>query len=197
MQDREKWNTKYGRPDAAPTAPSILLTGLDQIVPCRGRALDVAGGAGRHAIWLARRGLDVTLADISDVGLEIARRRSRLAGTTIDTRQIDFPVDSFPPGPWDLIVSFHYLWRPLFDVFPNVLAPGGTLVFAQPTRSNLQRHEKPPEGYLLEDGELSTLVKRLHIIRLEEGWLAEGRHDALLIASRIPSGSGKNTDTST
>ena len=190
MQDRDKWNAKYKQAESAPTEPSILLKSLEGILPRRGRALDVAGGAGRHAIWLAKRGLDVTLADISAVGLEIARRRSHLAGTSIDTCEIDFTVDPFPAGPWDLIVSFHYLWRPLFDVFPNVLAAGGILVFVQPTRSNLQRNEKPPEGFLLEDGELPTLVTGLSIIRHEEGWLAEGRHDALLIASRVSPSSG-------
>jgi ubiquinone/menaquinone biosynthesis C-methylase UbiE len=48
------------------------LTGLDDLLPRRGRALDVAGGTGRHALWLARRGLDTTLADVPQVALEKA-----------------------------------------------------------------------------------------------------------------------------
>ncbi len=183
-QDRDKWNAKYSRGDHASAEPSSLLTGLDELLPRRGRALDLAGGAGRHAIWLARRGLQVTLADIADEGLKLACRRAGDAGVSIETLRIDLQTESFPLGAWDLIVSFHYLWRPLFEVFPAALAPGGLLVVVQPTKSNLQRHEKPPAQFLLEDGELPALVSGLDIIRYEEGWLAEGRHDAFLIAKR-------------
>jgi tellurite methyltransferase len=71
--DRERWNARY-REEAAIPPPSPFLVGLDALLPRTGRALDVAGGPGRHALWLARRGLDVTLADVSDVALEVAGR---------------------------------------------------------------------------------------------------------------------------
>src|SRR5215211_7845992 len=73
--DREKWNARF-REQRQLASPSPFLLELDGILPRRGRALDVAGGAGRHAIWLARRGLEVTLVDISDVALDIARRQA-------------------------------------------------------------------------------------------------------------------------
>ena len=183
-QDRQKWNAKYTHAAAASSEPSVLLTSLDDLLPRSGRALDVAGGAGRHTIWLARRGLDVTLADISDGGIALARQRGRAVGLKFDTLRLDFEENPFPQGPWDLIISFHFLWRPLFQVFPHILSRGGILTVVQPTRSNLQRHDKPPERFLLQDGELPTLVHGLNIIRYEEGWLAEGRHDALLVAQR-------------
>ena len=181
--DRKKWDAKYAA-GAAPTEPSLLLTQLDNFLPSRGRALDVAGGAGRHAIWLARRGLDVTLADISPAGLEIARTRAAAVGVSLSTSLVDLERDPIPQGPWDLIVSFHFLWKPLFQRFPKVLRPGGLLVVVQPTRSNLQRHDKPPVRYLLDDGELPTLVEQLEVIHYREGWLDEGRHDALVVARR-------------
>ena len=71
-KDRKRWDAKYARQESAPSEPSLLLTQLDDILPRRGRALDIAGGAGRHAIWLAQRGLDVTLADISLAGMNLA-----------------------------------------------------------------------------------------------------------------------------
>ena len=89
-------------------------------MPRAGRAIDLAGGTGRHGIWLAERGLDVTIADISPVGLEVARQRAAEAGVTIQTLEVDLETSPFPAGPWDLIVSVCYLWRPLFDVFPKV-----------------------------------------------------------------------------
>jgi SAM-dependent methyltransferase len=146
--------------------------------------LDIAGGAGRHAIWLAKRGLDVTVVDISQVGLQIAAERGAAAGVSLQSMFVDIECDPLPPGPWDLIVCAHFLHRPLFAVFPQLLRPGGLLVVVHPTQANLERHEKPPRRFLLQDGELPTLVTGLEIVHYEEGWLAEGRHDAVLVARR-------------
>lgn len=180
--DRIRWNEKYQLGEHASIEPSCLLTSLASSLPSSGRALDLAGGTGRHAIWLARRGFDVCLTDVSDVALQLAATRAAEAGVTVETQRIDFDVDPFPRGAWDLIVSVHFLMRPLFEIFPAALAPGGTLVCIHPTRTNLQRHAKPSERVLLEDGELPGLVKDLKIVHYEEGWLAEGRHEAVLVA---------------
>ena len=180
--DQQKWDAKYAAADAVPREPSAVLTALHALLPRSGRAIDVAGGAGRHAIWLAQRRLDVTIADVSPRGLTVAQARAAEAGVKITPLQIDLEEASFPPGPWDLILSICYLWRPLFAAYPTALAAGGMLVVIQPTKTNLERHEKPPEGYLLEDGELPGLVRGLEIVRYEEGWLADGRHDAVLVA---------------
>ena len=84
----------------------------------------------------------------------------------------------------DLIVSEHFLARHVFPAFPRLLRPGGMLFVLQPTQTNLQRHEKPPARFLLNDGELPTLIDNLEVVRYEEGWLAEGRCEALLLARR-------------
>ena len=183
--DRQKWNAKYAAwAEEAPREPSAVLVSLAGYLPSRGRALDVAGGAGRHAIWLAQRGLDVTLADVSPVGLTIARRRAAELGASITALQTDFEAGQFPPDPWNLIVSVCYLWRPLFARYPDALAPGGTLAVIQPTRRNLERHDKPPADFLLEEGELPRLVAGLEIVYCQEGWLGDERHDAVLVARK-------------
>lgn len=182
-EDLAKWNQRYANGEA-PTEPSLLLLEMADMLPRTGRALDLAGGGGRHALWLARRGLDVTLADISPAALEIANRRAAAAGVAIQTVAIDLETEPFPPGPWDLIVSFHFLLRPLLAKIPSALAPGGLLLMVQPTLTNLQRHAKPPADFLLRDGELPSLATSLDVVRYEEGWLSEGRHDALLLARR-------------
>ena len=191
--ERAKWNARYAG-GGAPGDPSALVVEIDDLLPRRGRALDVAGGGGRHAVWLAQRGLDVTVADISQAGLELARSNASAAGVSIETLEIDFESDPFPEGPWDLILCFHYLWRPMFEIVARVLAPGGVFVMVHPTRSNLERHPKPGPSYLLDDGELEVHALRLEhglrsspplkIALLEEGWLAEGRHEARLVARR-------------
>ncbi|MCK6590443.1 MAG: class I SAM-dependent methyltransferase [Polyangiaceae bacterium] len=182
--ERIKWNAKYNG-EGAPRDPSCLLLELDNLLPTRGKALDLAGGGGRHAIWLARRGLDVTLADISESGLAIARAAAKEAGVHLTTVAVDLDTDPLPEGPWDLIFVFHYLNRPLFTgAVPPALAPGGLFVLIHPTRANLARHPKPGPNFLLEDGEIQSLAPDLEILRCEEGWLGEGRHEARLVAKR-------------
>jgi hypothetical protein len=66
----------------------------------------------------------------------------------------------------------------------QLLAPGGLLLFCQATVKNIERHPKPPRGYLIEEGELPRLVQGLDIVRYEEGWLEEGRHEARIVARR-------------
>ncbi|MFP6613130.1 MAG: class I SAM-dependent methyltransferase [Pirellulales bacterium] len=182
--DRQKWDAKYRSADDVPVEPSAVLTSLSHLIPSAGAALDIAGGGGRHAIWLARHGLDVTIADISVVGLELAIGRAEVADVRISTMPTDLEASSFPPGPWKMIFSHHFLWRPLFRQYPKVLEDEGVLVVIQPTLKNLKRHEKPPAQFLLDDGELPTLVGDLDVIHYEEGWLAEGRHEAVVVARR-------------
>lgn len=183
-EDRQKWDARYAEMRNVPASPSPLLTQLDDVLPRSGAALDLAGGCGRHAVWLARRGLDVTLADISIVGLRQAKLRAAAAGVQIETLCIDFERELFPPGPWDLIVAFCFLQRELFDKFQHALLPGGRLVFAQPTKRNLERHSRPPERFLLDDGELPGLIQGLEIEQFQEGWLQDGQHTAFLVARR-------------
>ena len=186
--DARKWNRKYERlAQEPPREPSLLLRSLDARLPRCGRALDLAGGDGRNAIWLAQRGLEVTLADISEVGLQLAQRRAARCGVSLSVEQVDLKSQAPPAGPWDLVVSILFLDRGLVRRTHELLAPGGLLVLIQPTRSNLERHAKPPERYLLEDGEAPRLATGLTLVEYQEGWLAEGRHEALLVARKLDS----------
>lgn len=184
--DREKWNARY-RDEQAPSPPSPFLVGLDGLLPRRGKALDVAGGSGRHALWLARRGLETTLADISEIALERAADAARRERLSVRTIQIDLQSAPLPAGPWDLILCAYFLHRPLFAAFADSLAPGGWLVVTHATRSNLAVHARPGPEYLLEDGELPALVRGLEVIQSGEGWVESGRHEARIVA-RKPEG---------
>lgn len=185
--DRQKWDARYAA-EGAPEEPSAWLASLSDHLPKEGRALDVAGGAGRNAIWLAKRGLRVTLVDVSPVGLSLAEKRAREAGVTIETIRRDLEDEPLPEGPWDVILQSHYLERALFRQYPQILAPHGLLVVEHPTRSNLERHTKPGAAFLLEDGELPSLCAGLSIVSYEEGWTKEGRHEARCLARRAAGG---------
>jgi len=182
--DRARWDARYrdrGPGRGGEPAPFLLL--LDDLLPRRGRALDVAGGAGRNACWLARRGLDVTVADVSSVGLELARAAAAAAGVTLRLVETDLETDPLPAGPYDVILSIDFLWRPLFAAFPAALVSGGVVVCSQPTRTNLERHPHPSARFLLAEGELRSLVGGLEVVRYEEGWFGD-RHEARVVARK-------------
>ena len=181
--DRQRWNLRYReRTDGGIQEPSGFLRSLEERLPRAGRALDVAGGAGQDALWLARRGLDVTLVDVSDVALERAAASARESGLPLRTLRLDVEEEPLPPGPFDVVLCLNYLWRPLFAAFPGVLAPGGLLVFAQPTLSNLQQHAHPSARFLLANGELLRLLQGVDILSYSEGWTEAGRYEARLVA---------------
>jgi len=184
-QARVRWNDRYRKP--WPAEPSAWLVELDDLLPREGRALDVAGGIGRNARWLAARGLDVTLVDISDRALEMARQADEAAGLSIELVRADLDRGELPTGPWDLIVCIHYLQRDLFPVMARELAPGGLLVFSIATVRNLELHSRPSSRFLLEPGEAPDLVAGLDVVSYDEGRF-EGHFEARVVARRPLSG---------
>jgi SAM-dependent methyltransferase len=181
--DRERWNARY-REEERSAAPSPFVVSLDAVLPRAGRALDVAGGTGRHALWLARRGLEVTLADVSDEALARAAEAARAERLPLRTVRLDLEVAALPAGPWRLVLCTYFLHRPLLAEAGATLAPGGLIVVAHPTRTNLERHARPGPEHLLGEGELPALVRGLEILRHEEAWFETGRHEARLVARR-------------
>jgi len=186
LADLEKWDAKYHEATEVPSAPSAALLELASWLPHQGRGLDVAGGAGRHAIWLANRGLTMTVADISPVGLKLARQRAMVAGVSIDTVRCDLDHEqAIPGGPWDLIVVVCIQCRHLLSQMRHELVRGGKLVIVQPTMTNLKRHSRPSAQYLFKDGELRRLAEPLfNVLHYREGWSADDRHDAVMVAEK-------------
>ena len=104
--DQEKWDRRYA--DAqGPDGPSnflaeILSAEAWSIPP--GRALDVACGMGRNALFLATRGFEVTALDISIVALAEARRRALARSLAVSWQQADLEQIQLPQARYDLIV---------------------------------------------------------------------------------------------
>ncbi len=136
------------------TAPSEFL--VDMVKKMKpGKALDVAMGQGRNAVFLATQGWDVTGYDIAEEGLKAAQENARKAGVRITT--VNAGWDDFDHGreQWDLI-SFIYTDAPVMDPkfiarIQAALKPGGYVLFDRPYR-NLEdpepswrekEHDKP------------------------------------------------------
>jgi tellurite methyltransferase len=185
-RDRQRWNAKWleRAGELEPTAP--FLVEHAHLLPARGRALDVAGGAGRNAVWLAKRGLDVTLIDISRVAIDRAERKAQSAGVRMRFLEADLDTAELPAPLFELVLIAQFLHRERRDDLARLLVTDGVLIAMQPTVDNLERHEHPRRDYLVESGELEAWARGLgfEILVAREGWTPEGRHEAEIIARR-------------
>jgi SAM-dependent methyltransferase len=166
-------------------APSLWLTSNAHLLPRTGDALDVACGNGRHALWLAERGLPTTAVDrdadvIEALNVEATRLRLPLKAEVVDLESDGF---QFAPDTYDLIVVVHYLHRPLFPSLLAALRSGGLLVYETFTRAQAARGRPTNPAFLLEPGELVMRVQPLEVVVSREGDY-EGRTIASVIARR-------------
>lgn len=140
----EYWDRRYTHGDIGWTlAPHPLavaeLTVVARDVPsgpaaARPRALDLGAGAGRHTLWLARRGWQVTAVDISAVALERIRRQTAKE-PELEVTTVLADLDSYEPArnTFDLALITYVHIEPaqraaLLARASRALAPGGRLV---------------------------------------------------------------------
>ena len=139
--DSEGWNERYrsgvrgGNTDPNP----VVVAEASALTP--GRALDLAAGVGRHSVWLAGQGWQVTAVDYSDVAIGRARELAAARGVTIAAEVADVTTYQPAPGAFDLVLIC-FLQVPADDRKAAVahaadaLAPGGTLLMVAHDRSN-------------------------------------------------------------
>lgn len=187
------WDERYAASELVWSAePNALAAGLVRDLP-PGKALDLAAGEGRMALWLAGLGWQVTALDFSVVGLEKGRTRAHSLGLSIEWQLADATSAELPKAAYDLVLIL-YLHLPR-DVFRGVLdrsatavAPGGHLLALGHDRDNLVRGVGGPQDPgLLWDTELLRPREGLEAVRLEqvERTAATGTAvDTLLLAQR-------------
>jgi tellurite methyltransferase len=168
LSDRDRWNAKFVAGEAQLTEPDPLLVeacaGLDPA-----HALDLGGGAGRHALWLAERRWRVVLADVSDEGLALAADRASAAGVALTLRR-ESAAETLawarrPGSPrFDLVCVFLLLVRDQFAALPSLLAPGGLLVYKTYTSDHVRFTQGHSLQYALHPGELASAFPALETV---------------------------------
>ncbi|HEX6999881.1 MAG TPA: class I SAM-dependent methyltransferase [Gammaproteobacteria bacterium] len=131
--ERQKWDERYcAGAYAARTHPTALLADWLPYLP-RGRALDVACGTGRNALYLARAGYRVDAVDISPVALERGRRTADERGLSVRWLEADLdePDGALPDADYDLIVWVRYVNHDLMPHLLRRLRPRGHLLCEQ------------------------------------------------------------------
>jgi tellurite methyltransferase len=171
------WDKRYTEGDYPDDPPHPLIVSFASRMET-GRALDVACGAGRHAIWLAEHGWQVTAVDNSRAAIAILDQRAREKGVTMDSRVADLERHEFviEPESCDLIVICNYLQR---DLFPAIKA--GTrlngIVIAIIAMVDDDPHVKPMNpAFLLNPAELRSQFEGWELIHDFEGKPAAAGH---------------------
>lgn len=191
------WDERYRRGDYAPLEPSPLLARAVELCGAGGgadtrRALDLACGAGRHALVLAARGFRVTAVDASRAGVELTRERARERGLEVDARVADLERGGFEiePDAYDLVCDFYYLQRDLFPAMRAGARAGGIVAAAVHIVDEGPSARPGNPDFLLLPGELRAEFDGWEVLHYDEtaGRDADaGRHShrtAELIARR-------------
>ena len=87
-RDEREW-LRLTNPEGGIIEFALTCRALEKHLPEGGRVLDLGCGPGRYAIWLAQRGYQVTLADLSPNLLEVAREKLREAGVMQNVEAIE------------------------------------------------------------------------------------------------------------
>ena len=179
MRDsRTRWNRRY-RSDPPPSDPSDLVVEYVDTLP-RGRALDVACGGGRNAIFLAEHGFDVVGVDSSDIGLEHARARAERAGVDVEFVCVD--VHEFELDTYDVIVVSNFRIRERLPDLLRALEPGGVILYEH--RLRVDEHG----SFRVEPNELLHALLSLRLVRYEEPLEPTSGDETVRVVARKPSG---------
>lgn len=141
--DSNDWDTRYASsPDLVWTGePNRFVVEATVDLP-PGRALDLAAGEGRNAVWLAGQGWRVTAVDFSPVAVERGHRLARDRGVEVTWQVADVTRYTPPANDFDLVL-IAYLHLPAADLVTVLhraqaaLRPGGTMVVVGHDLANL------------------------------------------------------------
>jgi SAM-dependent methyltransferase len=185
-QERTAWDQRFRVGSHAGSPPDPFLEQLEEysslFSPSR-CALDVACGAGRHAVWLAERGWHVTGLDISVEGLRRARTLAQQRAVPLDLVCTDLEMCPLPVERFDLIVCFFYLQKNLFEPLQRALRPGGLIVYKTYTTDQSRFPGCPSHPlHLLHPQELLARFGNFRVLLYQE--TVQDRGVAQLIAQR-------------
>jgi tellurite methyltransferase len=195
-----EWDAKHcAAAGNGPAEPAGIVRELLPLLP-HGPALELACGAGRHTLLLAKRSQPVTAVDGSPAALDSLVQRARAQNLTVhrasdqkivaETRdrhirivQADLERAILPAESFALILCIHYLQRSIHPQIEDALLPGGMLVFETYTRAQMEfAHGPRNPAFLLETGELRSAFPSLDLVFYRE--LRAGQGIATLVAQK-------------
>jgi len=173
-RERDKWNQRYHEGTHGTLPPdSLLIDAFDRYIeplfPNAGHALDIAGGTGRHAIFLADKGWKVRMTDIAETGIVSAQKNAGSLASQIEFQVEDLTLFQGSNESYDLITVFFFLRRELFGELVKALKPGGLLIYKGYTRVQTRFGGGPTNpAFLFEEKELLNSFRELHVLHYAE-----------------------------
>jgi tellurite methyltransferase len=165
--------------------PAQFLVENTDLLP-RGRALDVAMGSGRNAIYLAKMGFEVEGVDTSREAIEEALARAREEGVSIQTRVEDLEkIPYIEEEAYDLVICFNYLQRSLMPQMKNWVKPGGMLVYETFIIDQVRFGKPQNPDYLLGHNELLYTFRDFRVLRYREGVIEGRKAIASIVAQKV------------
>jgi len=170
---RARWDIKYEQGLPSLTEPDpFFISAYERFVnpslPKPGVALDLAGGLGRHALWLASRGWQVTVVELSDVAIAKLSQAALELSVNVDLIAGDAAEYKLEPAQFDLIVLFYHLDRSLFPKIVSALKPGGLLICKMSLRWDSGDGLTTASTNPLHRNELPSLVPELNVLHHQE-----------------------------
>jgi len=172
-EQRSHWDVKYEQGMPSLTEPDpFFMSAYERFVnpsfPKSGVALDLAGGLGRHALWLASRSWQVSVVDLSDVAIGKLNQAALELNVKLDLLVGDASEYKFEPARFDLIVLFYHLDRSLFPKIVSALKPDGLLICKMRMRWDSDASLAASGTGPLGRDELPSLVPELHVLHHQE-----------------------------
>ena len=184
--DLAGWEARYRGGDSD-LVPTPLLVRTVEELPV-GRALDLACGAGRNSLYLARRGWQVTAIDGSATAIEILRNRAQQEGLAVETAVLDLAGHQYVPaeGSFDLVGVLYHLQRDLFEPAKSAVKPGGLFLCIVHVTENAESKA----AHSLHPGELGRYFAGWEILHSFEGQPEDTSHRRPVaeMVARRPSG---------
>lgn len=174
--DAPDWDERYRERELVWSAdPNVFVEREVADLP-PGRALDLAAGEGRNAIWLAQQGWQVEAVEFSPVAIDKGRRLADHAGVEVDWTLADL-TEHPDLAPVDLVLLVYlHLPQPDADAVLRhaaaLVRPGGLLLVVGHARRNLtEGYGGPPDpAVLAQPEEVAEVLRRtgLDVERAEE-----------------------------
>jgi 2-polyprenyl-3-methyl-5-hydroxy-6-metoxy-1,4-benzoquinol methylase len=165
--------------------PAQFLVENIELLP-KGRALDVAMGAGMNAIYLAKMGFEVEGVDISPETISSALESAEKLGVAIKAQTADLESDyRIERDAYDVIICFHYLQRSLIPQIKDGLRKGGLAVYETFLVDQAQFGKPRNPDYLLKHNELLNMFGDFRCLRYREGIMPGPKAIASIIAEKV------------